>query len=238
MPTAAEICIRAMKISGILAAGETPPADDINDVFDAFNVMVDSWSTERLFIYALQGNVFPLTAGQAAYTIGPDGLQDFTLARPQQISPGTFVRFTAQTLDYPVQLLTDIEYQTIQVKTAPGGFFFGLWYDPTFPNGTLNFWPVPPAGLNLHLYSWQPFGAAATLTTDVAFPPGYQRAFEYSLAEEIAPLFGQAIDPRVQQIAKKARRNVKRMNFPDQVMNVPADVLPTWFNGPFSGAAF
>jgi hypothetical protein len=74
MPTAAEICIRAMKISGILAAGETPPADDINDVFDAFNVMVDSWSTERLFIYALQENVFPLTAGQAAYTIGPDGL--------------------------------------------------------------------------------------------------------------------------------------------------------------------
>jgi hypothetical protein len=238
MPTANDICVRAMKLAGVLAAGETALADDINDAFQAFNTMLDSWTTERLFVYALQENVFPLTAGQAAYSIGTDGTPDFLIARPQQISPGTFVRFTAQTLDYPVQLLTDLEYRTIQVKTAPGGFFFGLWYDPTYPNGTLNFWPVPPAGLSLHLYSWQPFTTPATLATNVAFPPGYQRAFEYSLAEEIAPLFDIEIAPRVAQIAAKARRNVKRMNFPDQVMNVPADVLPTWIYGPSNGAAF
>jgi hypothetical protein len=58
-------------------------------------------------------------------------------------------------------------------------------------------------------------------------PPGYQRALEYSLAEELAPSYGITPLPLLTRTAASARRNIKRQNLPDLRMTLPTSVLPS-----------
>mgnify|MGYP000653241508 FL=1 len=64
-----------------------------------------------------------------------------------------------------------------------------------------------------------------TLTTDVALPPGYKRAIELSLAEEFAPEFDTEAGRTLVKKAAAARRNIKRINFRPQFLQMPVSVL-------------
>jgi hypothetical protein len=61
----------------------------------------------------------------------------------------------------------------------------------------------------------------ANLSTVLYYPPGYLRAFTYNLAMEIAPEFGVEPSPQVKRIAMTSKRDLKRINNPDDVMALP-----------------
>jgi hypothetical protein len=61
----------------------------------------------------------------------------------------------------------------------------------------------------------------ATLATELYFPPGYMRAFRYNLACELAPEFGVEPSQQVSRIAMYSKRNIKRINNPDDIMSIP-----------------
>jgi hypothetical protein len=65
------------------------------------------------------------------------------------------------------------------------------------------------------------------LATNLAFPPGYLRAFKYNLACEIAPEFGVEPSPTVQRIAMASKRDLKRINNPDDIMSMPYSIVAT-----------
>jgi hypothetical protein len=65
------------------------------------------------------------------------------------------------------------------------------------------------------------------LVTDLTFPPGYLRAFVYNLAMEFAPEFGVEPSPQVQRIAMTSKRDIKRINNPDDVMSMPYAIVAT-----------
>jgi hypothetical protein len=87
-----------------------------------------------------------------------------------------------------------------------------MYYEPSFPNGTIYIWPVPDASITIQLSSREQLSSLALLTTAVSFPPGYKQAFVTSLAEEIAAEFGVAVPPEVGKSAFKARTRVRRAN--------------------------
>ena len=68
-----DIVSRALKDIGALEAGEVPTADAAQDAFDMLNDLVDQWSNEEMMVYYKNEIIFPLTAGQTQYTIGPGG---------------------------------------------------------------------------------------------------------------------------------------------------------------------
>jgi hypothetical protein len=65
------------------------------------------------------------------------------------------------------------------------------------------------------------------LTTALAFPPGYLRAFKYNLACELAPEFGVEPSPTVSRIAMTSKRNLKRINSPGDIMSLPYSIVGT-----------
>lgn len=88
-------------------------------------------------------------------------------------------------------------------------------------------YPVPLRLLEFHLISVTPLDQAAILATPLSFPPGYLRAFKYNLACEIAPEFGVEPSPQVQRIAMYSKRNLKRINNPDDIMALPYSIVGT-----------
>jgi hypothetical protein len=81
--------------------------------------------------------------------------------------------------------------------------------------------------LEWHIISVQELAQPATLSTDIYMPPGYLRAFRYSLACEIAPEFGVEPSPTVARIAMTSKRDLKRQNNPDDIMALPYSIVGT-----------
>jgi hypothetical protein len=88
-------------------------------------------------------------------------------------------------------------------------------------------YPRPTQDLEWHFISVEELNVPATLSTILYYPPGYLRAFTYNLAMEIAPEFGVEPSPQVQRIAMTSKRNLKRINNPDDVMSIPYALVST-----------
>jgi hypothetical protein len=86
-------------------------------------------------------------------------------------------------------------------------------------------YPVPLRPLEWHFVSIKELTQPAVLATTLSFPPGYLRAFKYNLACEIAAEFGVEPSPQVQRIAMTSKRNLKRINNPDDVMAMPYGIV-------------
>jgi len=65
------------------------------------------------------------------------------------------------------------------------------------------------------------------LATALSFPPGYLRPFRYCLACEIAAEIGVEPSPQVSRIAMTSKRNLKRINNPDDIMSLPYSIVGT-----------
>lgn len=224
MPTASELINGALRLIGQLAEGETPSSETSNDALVAMNQMIDSWSIERLSVFATATQTFSWPAGVASRTIGPTG--DFVGLRPIDLDPATYFK-TSAGISYGVALINQEQYNAITLKTATASYPQVLWCDVDFPNNTLTVYPVPTQTLTWYFVSVAELTQPATLATTLAFPPGYLRAFRYNLACEIAPEFGVEPAPRVVRIADVSKRNLKRINSPKDVMALPAGIFYT-----------
>lgn len=68
--TAMDLVVGALRSINALEAGETPNANDSSDALQVLNDMLESWSTDKLFVYAGVENVLTWTPGQYQYTVG------------------------------------------------------------------------------------------------------------------------------------------------------------------------
>jgi len=222
--TAGDQINRALRLLGVLAEGEAPSAASSQDALLALNQMIDSWSTERLSVFATQTQVFTWPSGQVKRTLGPTG--DFVGARPVLIDPSSY--FVAPNgVSYPIRLINQDQYNGIAVKTVDSSYPQVMFVSNTMPDTELFVYPVPTQALEWHLVSVQELTQAAVLATELYFPPGYMRAFTYNLACEIAPEFGVEPSRQVQRIAMTSKRNIKRVNNPDYVMSMPYNIMAT-----------
>jgi len=88
-------------------------------------------------------------------------------------------------------------------------------------------YPKPTKVLEWHFISVEELTQPATLSTNILFPPGYLRAFRYNLACEFAAEFGVEPSLQVSRIAMTSKRNIKRINNPDDIMSLPYSIVGT-----------
>jgi hypothetical protein len=223
--TAGDQINRALRLLGVLAEGETPSAATSQDALIALQQMTDSWNTERLSVFSTQDQVFlwPAGVGNQTRTLGPTG--NFVGLRPILIDDATYFRDPGTNVSFGVKLINQQQYNGIAVKTVTSTYPQVMFVNNTFPDVTMTIYPVPTRELEWHFVSVEELSNPATLATDLFFPPGYLRAFAYNLAMEIAPEFGVEPSPQVQRIAMTSKRNLKRINNPDDVMSMPYAIV-------------
>jgi hypothetical protein len=215
----------ALRLIGQLAEGEEPSAATANDALAALNQMIDSWNTERLSVFSTQDQVFSWLPNFATRTLGPTG--DFVGNRPILVDDSTYFRDPSSNISFGIKLINQQQYNGIAVKTVTSTYPQVMFVNMTYPNITMTVYPVPTKVLEWHIVSVQELTTAALLSTPLAFPPGYLRAFRYNLACEIAPEFGIEPSPQVSRIAMYSKRNLKRINNPDDIMSLPYSIVAT-----------
>jgi len=218
--TVKDIIKKAMLDIGVIAAGEVPTSDEINDGLDALNFMLSEWNGVESGIAINKDVAKTLVAGDYSYTVGPGA--DFNVQRPERIV-SAFLRDVSNN-DTPISVLTSrAEYDGISDKQASGTPAC-VFYDATLPTGTLLVWPVPNDTLGLHIMVPEPFTRLTSLTTDLAtvFPPGYEAAIRWNLGFELCPMYGKQISPEHMAKVKSSREKMISTHFARTV--APVDV--------------
>jgi hypothetical protein len=221
--TAGDQINRALRLLGVLAEGETPSAATSQDGLTALNQMIESWSTERLSVFSTQDQIFTWPAGQITRTLGPSG--NFVGNRPVLLDEATYYRDAGTNVSYGIKFINQQQYDGIAVKTVTSTYPQVIFVNMTYPDATMTVYPQPTRDLEWHFISVNELTNPATLATNLTFPPGYLRAFVYNLAMEIAPEFGVEPSPQVTRIAMTSKRNLKRINNPDDVMSMPYAIV-------------
>ena len=225
MTTAGDIIYGSLRLIGQLAEGETPSSETAQDALVAMNQMIDSWNTERLAVFSTQDQVVTWPPSTRSRTMGPTG--DIVALRPVLVDDASYFRDPASGISFGLKLINQQQYNGIAVKTVTSTYPQVLWVNMTYPNIEMYVYPVPTKVLEFHIVSVQELSAPANLATDLAFPPGYLRAFRYNLACELAPEFGVEPSRQVQRIAMTSKRNLKRINNPDDIMALPYSIVAT-----------
>ena len=215
----------ALRLIGQLAEGETPSAATSQDALTAMNQMLDSWSSERLAVFSTQDQVFSWTQNLSSRTLGPTG--DFVGNRPVLVDDSTYFVDVSNGISFGIKLINQQQYNGIAVKTVTSTYPQVMFVDMTMPNIEMTIYPVPTTALEWHIISVTELAEPATLITELVIPPGYLRAFRFNLACEIAAEFGVEPPPQVQRIAMSSKRDIKRINNPDDVMSLPYSIVAT-----------
>jgi hypothetical protein len=216
--TAGDQINRSLRLLGVLAEGETSSASVSQDALMALNQMIDSWNTERLSVFSTQDQVFTWPSSVLSRTLGPTG--DFVGNRPVLLDDATYFKAPSG-VSYGIKFINQQQYNGIAVKTVTSTFPQVMWVNMTFPDIEMYVYPRPTQDLEWHFVSVEELDKPATLSTVLYYPPGYLRAFTYNLAMEFAPEFGVEPSPQVQRIAMTSKRDLKRINNPDDVMALP-----------------
>lgn len=216
--TALDMIKRALTKARVLGTGDILNDEDAQMSLDTLNLMLESWSIDRLFVYVEELQSYNV-GGQASYTIGPGG--DFNVQRPNQLTSAYAV---VNGVSYPVEILqSGAQYDNVQLKQLGEPWPQVVWYEHTYPLGTLHVWPLGACSLNLRFTT--PLQQFATLTTQIALPPGYKEAIVNALAVKLAEDFNTDIAQTVVQSARNAIGRLKRLNSQPQTKGLEVSAI-------------
>lgn len=148
-------------------------------------------------------------AQQISYTIPGD----FKIPRPLRVQQ-SFTRITTQAsgLDYQITVIDEDTYKSIGYKGIAAPWPIVMWYNPTYPLGTLSFYQNPSQAGQLHLFTDQILQNFTDLTEEVEMPQGYARAIKRALGRELAPEYGAIWTPQMEKLYAESYNLIRALN--------------------------
>jgi hypothetical protein len=216
--TALQLITQALKVLGVIAQGETPTNEDLQDGLVTLNGMISSWATERLIISSTLRHVFALVPGQRDYTIGLGA--DFNIARPNWLPyAGLILNNQQPPIEIPLEIITVKDWWLVAIKDLTSTQPTTLYYDFAQPEegsnagyGTIAFWPVPQIAYDIALYLPAGLLQFADAATPYTLGDGYAIAIAYNLARLLARPNGVAPPADVVDDARRFKAAIKRVN--------------------------
>lgn len=191
----------------MLGAGETSPSGEDTELCLAhYNRMVGYLAARGLGWYDVN-EAFTFSVSKQSYLIGPGpavaGVPDFVMTaagvRPPKFDRAKLVLTTGSPdTEYVIPIITTQEYSGIVNPAQSALLPQIIYYQPTFPNGTL--WPVPypTATTNQLRLFWKNQLAPvliAAISTNIDMPPGVEDPLTWDLMRRIAPSFRRPLTP-------------------------------------------
>lgn len=218
----------ALRKAGVtLGPQRTPSPAQFQDAIDELNRLAGSLNCDRLFIYSIARNEYPLDPAKATYTIGesPDPFAeiDFRAQRPQLIERANIISGSSElAVTYPLGLATDLQWADIGVRQMPDSIPQILYNDRAYPVSTLYFWGQPASGQVLELFTWVQVPAFQNVTDVVLLPMQYEDALVLNLAVRLAPHFQKVLDQNVREDARVALMHLRSINAPRPIADTRA----------------
>jgi hypothetical protein len=206
--TAIDVIKASLRQIRVLGIGDVLSDEEAQDSLEVLNLQMESWSLDNLYIYVETLHMFQTINGQNDYSIGPGGDIDLT-ERPLKLTSA----FTqSASLSYPMKILTNApQYDHIQNKGITVPYPSYIWYEQTYPLGTIHLYPAPAGDMTGIRFTEQ-LQSFETLTSEVALPVGYKHFIVYNLASSLAGEFGISVPASVQLIALNSMARLKRYN--------------------------
>jgi hypothetical protein len=203
----------ALRLIGVLAANEQPSYQESNNALVSLNNMLDAWSAQKLTAYQRVAETFAFVAGQQSYQMGLSGTPDWSTARPSEIENMVWQQIQGSTtFQFQIQIINQDQWAALTVPTVTSNISTKCWPNYTYPNLTLNFWPIPSAAYNIYMISWKPLSSFTTLQTAVSLPPAYTKAIIWNLAVDLTPEYGKPQRTDIIQMATNLHAQLKRVN--------------------------
>jgi len=210
-----------MIVSALIKIGEKPVGGTLNaneqtEYLQRLNQMLETWFNDGLICYATQTDTHPLTAGDGVYTIGPGG--DIDVPWPTKIISAYTI--DGANLSRDIDVIENLEWESIVLKQLGNGYPSKLWYDNSFPLGTIHLWMLPLGSLTLYITSYQRLQNFPLISTTVSLPPGYEKAIIDNLAIDLA----MGLTEPSERLVKSAERGlamIKKNNLTVPKLSVP-----------------
>lgn len=202
-----------MQDLGVLAAGETPSAEDSALVLLRWNRFIDRLKTERLaYPYPQTRTTWTIAANDGSYTVGSGA--DVNVARPIFLDHLAYIDTSvSSSQEYPIIVTTDDAWARVVDKALTSTYPTMAHYNPTFPTGTLDIWPVPTLStLTGVMYAPSAIAEFSALTDTVSIPPGYNEFFVTNLAVFLAASFQAMPSPALLQMARESKEAIQAAN--------------------------
>lgn len=212
--TARQIITASLRKLGVIASGETPGSEDLQDGLSALQGLIDSWSAIDLLSYVETKETFTLTPGKQEYTIGSSG--DFDTGRPIEILGLSVLE--AGGPEIHLEHLKFEQWYGASRANATSSLPYEFYFETAWPLAKLKLYPVPSEAKQIVIYSRKPFSSVSTVNASVDLPHGYEDAVVYNLALELADEYGAEVSPLIVKKADDALAMIKARNL---AANIP-----------------
>ena len=221
MTTVGELITTAHRIIGALGKGRALNASEEADGLERFKQMMASWSLDEHNLMFYTKISKDLSIDSSGIEIGDGAAWDEE--RPEWIESG----YTNATgIETPLKVIGKGEYDSIGDKGIVGAPIY-LFYDRTFPNGTLFLYPCSNGTITVTLRAAMQLSGAYALDSadDLVLPSSYEEAITYGLAFRLAPEFDRQLDAMTISIGTEAINRIKIKNAADQAEPVALEIL-------------
>lgn len=214
MTIAQVIITDALKELQVISEDETPSATMLSDGLRMLNRLLETLS-QRISFAPKMTTLSKTLAGETSLTIGPTGVLVGT--RPISIE-SAYVQ--DGDITYPVTVVKREQWDELTYKTEPGDMPATVFYDGTYPDGTLYLNPVS-SGKTLVLRAVAIVKSFASLSAELDLPPGYEDAIMLRLAIRMAPGYGVQVSPEIKLAARNAMSAIKKTNLDIPILSTP-----------------
>lgn len=200
---------------GILAPGDQPDPDTSQWAFRKLNYLLDVWAAQRKFVPSQNFVNFNLVPGLSPHTIGPNSATWNVSQRPVRIESWALILNGIGSIGVNLTRRPTRDkdwFADLNVPNLQSDIPTDMYYDPTSPNGSCYFWPVPSTIYPVQLELWTLLAQFQAITDPVdgpggtgVVPPAYRAAMMLSLAEMLQPGAAKGSNPSLGIHAAAAR---------------------------------
>ena len=207
MATALDIIRDSLRLTGSIATGEQPDADETSESLRVLNRILEFLSLDNIVVWNQSVQQFNTVAGQASYAIGP--AQAFNTVKPIRINDAYS---TVNGSDYPLTIVSQKYYDSITLKTQQSQIPEKLLFINGNQTGTITIYPVPSAIVQISLNIDVQFTSVSDVNAALLLPVGYAGMLTFMLAEELCAEYGIEVPLKVAQKTIEYRSAIQRVN--------------------------